>query len=117
VISPGVFGSQVEIAVVGVAAVYQVAEPVIDVVDYVIVESEDVFDLGFYESGMVFVAVVSVADVAEPQAYVDKVLSFDVLLPVSGGAAEVDNSGRPKFVSLPNVYYYANSASSSEVVD
>jgi hypothetical protein len=81
-------------------AVSAVVEPVIFVV------SEPV----------VFVAVVS-ADVAEPQVSVDIVLAFVVLIPVSVVAAWVDNSGRPKFSSFPNIDYSASPSSSVEVVD
>src|SRR4030043_576729 len=64
----------------------------------------------------VFVALESVADVAEPQASVDIALAFDVLVPVSVVAAEVDSSGRPRFLAFPNVDYYASSSSSVDVV-
>jgi hypothetical protein len=68
------------------------------------------------ESGVVFVAVVSVADVAEPQASVDIAVASVVLAPVSAVVVEVDNSGRPTFVVFPNVDCYSTSASSVEVV-
>ena len=60
VIPSGVACPEVEIAVAGVAAVSEVAEPVV-----------------------VFVAVSSVADVAEPRVSVDIPLASDVLVPVS----------------------------------
>jgi hypothetical protein len=91
-IPPGVAGPEVENAVVGVAAVSEVAEP-----------------------GVVFVALVSVADVAEPRASGDIALAFDVLVPVSVVAVDVDSSGRPTFLVFPNVDYYASSSSSVEV--
>ncbi len=65
---------------------------------------------------VVFV-VVSVADVAGPQASVDIAVAFVVLVPVSAVVVEVDSSGRPKFLAVPNVDHYASSASSVEVVD
>jgi hypothetical protein len=65
---------------------------------------------------VVFVAVVSV-DVAEPQVSVDIVSAFVVLIPVSVVVAWVDNSGRPKFFSFPNIDYSASPSSSVEVVD
>jgi len=68
------------------------------------------------EPGVVFVAVVSVADVAEPLASVDIAVAFAALVPVSAVVAEVDSSGRPTFVVFPNVDCYATSASSVEVV-
>ena len=68
------------------------------------------------ESGVVFVAVVSVADVAEPQASVDIAVAFAVSVPVSAVVVEVDNSGRPRFVAFPNADCYSTSASSVEVV-
>ncbi len=76
-------------------------------------EPEVVFgvDLEVSEPG-----VVSVADVAEPQAFVDIAAAFVVLVPVSGVLVEVDSSGRPKFLAVPNVDHYASSASSVEVV-
>jgi hypothetical protein len=61
-------------------------------------------------------AVVSVADVAGPQVSVDIAVAFVVLVPVSVVVAEVDSSGRPKFLAAPNVDHYASSASSVEVV-
>ena len=69
------------------------------------------------EPGVVFAAVVSVADAAGPQASVDIPVAFDVLLPVSVVVVEVDSSGRPKFLASPNVDHYASSSSSAEVVD
>ena len=68
------------------------------------------------EPGVVFVAVVFVADVAEPQASVDIAVAFDVLVPVSVVVVEVDSSGRPKFLAFPNVGHFASSSSSLEVV-
>jgi hypothetical protein len=69
------------------------------------------------EPGVVFVAVVSVADVAVPQASVDTPVAFDFLVPVSVFVVEVDSSGRPKFLAFPNVGHYAISSSSVEVGD
>ena len=78
-------------------------------------------DLEVSEPGVVFVSVVSVAlvsiaDVAEPQASGDIALPFDVLVPLSVVAADVDSSGRPRFFSFPNIYYFANSSSYFAVV-
>ena len=72
------------------------------------------------EPGVVFVAVVSVAlvsvaDVAEPRASVDIAVPFDVLVPVSVVAVEVDSPGRPMLLAFPNVDHYASSSSSVEV--
>jgi len=66
--------------------------------------------------GVVFVAVVSVADVAEPRVSVDIAVAFVVLVPVAAVVVEVDSSGRPKFLAVPNVDPYASPASSVEVV-
>jgi len=93
VIPPDVACPEVRIAVVGVAAASEVAEPVV-----------------------VFVAVVSVADVSEPQASVDIALAFDALVPVFVVAVEVYSSGRPRFFAFPNIDYYSSSSSSVEVV-
>ena len=68
------------------------------------------------EPEVVFVAVVFVADVAEPQASVDIAVAFVVLVPVSVVVVEVDSSGRPKFLAFPNVDHFASSSSSVEVV-
>jgi hypothetical protein len=65
---------------------------------------------------VVFVAVVSAPDVAEPQVSVDIAVAFVVLVPVSVVAVERDSSGRPKFLAFPNVDYFASSSSSAEVV-
>ena len=68
------------------------------------------------ELGVVFVAFVSLADVVEPLASVDIAVAFVVLVPVSVVVVEVDSSGRPKFLSFPNVDHFASSSSSVEVV-
>ena len=68
------------------------------------------------EPEVVFVAVVSIADVAEPQASVDIAVAVVVLVPVSVVVVEVDSSGRPKFLAFPNVVHFASSSSSVEVV-
>jgi hypothetical protein len=83
---------------------------VVSVVDLAVAELEVVF------VDIFFVALVSVADVAEPQASVDIAVAFDVLVPVSVVSVEVDSSGRPRFLAFPNVDYYASSSSSVEVV-
>jgi hypothetical protein len=96
VICPGVVVPEVENAVVGVAAVSEVFEPLVDVVSVV-------FDLEIFEPGVVFVALVSVADVAEPQASVCIAPAFDVLVPASVFAVEVDSSRCPRFRAFPNI--------------
>ena len=63
-------------------------------------EVVSVADLGVSEPEVVFVAVVSVADVAEPPASVDIAVAFAVLVPVSAVVVEVDSSGRPRFCCL-----------------
>lgn len=60
--------------------------------------------------------VVFVADVAGPQVSVDIAVAFVVLVPVSVVVVEVDSSGRPKFLAVPNVDHSASSSSSVEVV-
>jgi len=57
-------------------------------------------------------ALVSAADVAEPQVSADIASAFAVLLPVSLFAVEVDSLGRPRFLAFPNVDHYASSSSS-----
>jgi len=64
----------------------------------------------------VFVAVVSVAHVAEPRASVDIAVAFVVLVPVSDVVVGVDSSGRPKFFAFPNICSFPNSSSSGGVV-
>jgi len=64
------------------------------------------------EPGVVFVAVVFVADVAEPQASVDIAVAFVVLVPVSVVVVELYSSGRPKFFVFPNIYSFPNCSSS-----
>jgi hypothetical protein len=99
------------------ALVFAAAELSPEVVALV-VEPEVVFvvDLEVSEPGVVFVAVVSVADVAEPQASVDIAVAFVVLVPVSGVVVEACSSERPKFLAFPNVDPFANCSSSVEVV-
>jgi hypothetical protein len=83
----------------------------------VLVAEPEVFALVFAaaEPGVVFVAVVSVADVAEPRASVDIAVVFVVLVPVSVFVAGVDSSGRPKFFAFPNICSFSNCSSSVEV--
>jgi hypothetical protein len=113
----GIAGPEVENAVVGVA-VSGVAEPVVDVVAVVVVEPEVVFavDLEVSEPGAVFVALVSVADIAELQASVDIAVAFHVLLSVFVVGVGVDSPGHPKFFAFPNVDCHASSSSSVEAV-
>ena len=120
----GVAGPEVENAVVGVAAASEVDGPgVVFVVvpevagpEAVSVVVLEVAGPGAVFVGIVFFALVSVADVAEPQVSVDIAVAFDVLVPVSVVAVEVDSSGRPRFPAFPNVDYYASSSSSVEAV-
>jgi hypothetical protein len=79
-------------------------------------EVVSVVDLGVSESEAVFVVVVSVADVAEPQASVGIAVASVVLAPASAVVAEVDSSGHPTSVPFPSVDCYSTSASSVEVV-
>ncbi len=112
----GVAGSAVENAVVGVAAVHEVAHPGVVRVGIVFVVVHEVAHPGVVLVGVVFVAFVSVADVAGPQASVDIAVAFDALLPVSVVAVEVDSSERPRFLAFPNIDYFSSSSSSVEVV-
>jgi hypothetical protein len=68
------------------------------------------------EPVVVFVAVVFVADGAEPQASVDTRIAFDVSVPVSGVVVGVDSPGRPRSLAFPSVDYHASPSSSVEVV-
>jgi len=79
-------------------------------------EPEVVPAAGGLSPEVVSVAVVSVADVAGPQVSVDIAVAFVVLVPVSVVVVEVDSSGRPKFLAVPNVDHSASSSSSVEVV-
>jgi hypothetical protein len=56
-----------------------------------------------------------VAVVAESQASADIALAFDVSVPVSVVAVEVDSPGCPRFLAFPNVDYSASSSSSVQV--
>jgi len=67
------------------------------------------------EPEVVLVAVVSVADVSEPQVSVDIAVAFVVLAPVSGVVGEVDSPGRPKFVVSPNTSSVPSPSSSVEL--
>ena len=67
-------------------------------------------------SGVVFVAEVFVADVAEPQAFVDNAVAFHVRVPVSAFAVEVDSSGHPISFALPDIDYCTRSSSSVEAL-
>jgi hypothetical protein len=105
VVPPGVVGLEVENSVVAAAA-SEFSEPVAAFVDVGFV-----VDLDVSEYLAAFVALVSVADVAEPQAYVDIALAFDVSVLVSVVAVESDSPGRPSFLAFPNVDHYASSSS------
>jgi hypothetical protein len=65
---------------------------------------------------VVLVADPEVVFVAELQASVDIAVVFVVLVPVSVVVAEVDSSGRPRFLAFPNVDHFASPSSSVEVV-
>lgn len=58
----------------------------------------------------------SVDDIAEPQASVDTAFAFEVLVPASVAAVEVDSCGRPRDLAFPIVDLFANSSSSVAVV-
>jgi hypothetical protein len=100
------------IAVVA-ALVFDFAEPVVAVVAEAVSEISEpvvaaaavvfVVDLGISELLVVFVALLSIADVAEPQVSVYIVLAFDVLVPVSAVSVVGYSSRRPKFFSFPNI--------------
>ena len=116
-IPPGVAGPEVENAVVGVAAVSEVAEPGVAFVVGVAAGEPGVAFVVYLEvAELVFVAV-DIADVSGPQASVDIAVVFVVLLPVSVVAVEVDTPGRPRLFVLPKLCSFANSSSSVEIVD
>jgi hypothetical protein len=71
---------------------------------------------GAAEPDVVFAVVVSVADVAEPQACVDTPVLFGVSVPASAIVVGVDSSARPNVLAFPNVGYCASSSSSVEAV-
>ncbi|HEX2769663.1 MAG TPA: hypothetical protein VHN12_10300 [Geobacteraceae bacterium] len=106
VVPPRVAGPEVENAVVVAAAVSEFSDPLAAFVDAGSVADPDVS-----EYLVAFVAHVSVADVAEPQACVDIAPAFDVSVPVSVGAVESDSPGRPSFHAFPNVDHYASFSS------
>jgi len=70
--------------------------------------------------GLISAALVSAADLADPQNVgdiaVDIAVAFDVLVVVSVVAVEVDSPGRPRFFAFPNIDYYANCSSFVETV-
>jgi len=112
VIFPGVAGHpEIEHSVVGIAAVPEVDDSGVDVPGVVFVGLVFVVDLDVAQHWIVFVA-----DVAEPQASVDIAVAFDLLGPVSVVAFADDSPGRPTFLALTNVHYYASSSSSVEVL-
>ncbi len=116
-IPPGVAGPEVENAVVGVAAVSEVAEPgVAFVVGVAAGEPVVAFVVDLEVSELVFVAA-DIADVSEPQASVDIAVVFVVLIPACVLVFEVDIPGPPTFFVLPKIGSFANSSSSAEIVD
>lgn len=110
-IPPDVACPEVEIAVAGVPADAEVAELVV----VLLVVVADVVS-AVAEPVVVFLAVASVADVAEPRASVDIAFVFDVLVPVSVFAVEVDSSARPRFFVFPNIDCYSSASSSVQAV-
>lgn len=104
-IPPGVAGPEVEYFVAAAAA-SEFSGPVAAFVD-----AGFVVDLDVSEYLAAFVALVSFADVAEPQACVDIALAFDVSDPVSVVALEGDSPGHPSFLVFPNVEHHASSSS------
>jgi hypothetical protein len=117
VISPVVAGPEVENAVAGVAvfAFVFVVELEVSEPGVVFVALVSVADVAEHQASA-DIAFQSVADVAEHQASVDIVLAFDVLVPASVLVGEVDSSARPRFSAFPNIDYFASRSSSFEVV-
>ena len=68
------------------------------------------------EPEVVFAVVVSLADVAEPQASADIAVAFHALVPASVVVVEVYSPGLPRFFAFPSIDYYASPSSSAEVV-
>ena len=104
-----------------VAAVSEVAEPAAsasEAAEPVVVSASEVAEPvvpSVPEVAEPVVAFVVVGVVAEPQASVDIALAFDVSVPVSVVAVEVDSPGCPRFLAFPNVDYSASSSSSVQV--
>ena len=114
----GVFALVSGVAEPSQVVVVLVAEPS-QVVVVLAAEPEAVFvvDLGVSsELGVAFVAVVSVADVAEPQAFAGIAVAFVVLVPAAVVVVEVDSPGLPRFFVFPSIGYYASPSSSVAVV-
>ena len=109
VVEPGVFAPVSAVAELSPEIVVLVVEP--EVFALVLVA-----ELEVSEPGVVSVAVVSVADAAEPQASVDIAVAFVALGPVSVVVVEVDSLGHPKFLAFPNVDHFASLSSSVEAV-
>ena len=108
VVEPAVFAA--EAAALVVAAVSEVVEPAVfasEAAAPVVAAVSEVV-----ESAVAFVVV---GVVAGPQASVDIALAFDVSVPVSVVAVEVDSPGCPRFLAFPNVDYSASSSSSVQV--
>jgi len=109
VVIPSVAAEPV-VAVVAEPAVAVAAEPAVAAaVVFVVVP-------GISGPLVVFVALVSVSDVAAPRAFGYIAPAFDVLVPVSVVSVGVYSSRRPRFRAFPNSDYYASSSSSFEVV-
>jgi hypothetical protein len=115
VAEPEVFVLVFAVAELSAEVVVLAAEPEAFVLVFGVAEPE-VCEPGVVFVSVVFVALVSIADVAEPRAAGDIALPFDVLVPVSVVAVDADSSGRPRFLSFPNIYYCANSSSYFAVV-
>jgi hypothetical protein len=128
VAEPEVFALVVAAAERSPAVVVLAAEPAAFVPVFVVAELE-AFALVFAvverspavvvlaaEPEVAFVAVFSVADVAELQASVDIAVAFVASVPVSVVGVAPDSFGHPKFLAVPNIDLFASSSSFVEVV-
>jgi hypothetical protein len=116
VADPEAFALVFAVAELSPEVVFVVADPEVFALVFAAAELSPGVVVLVSEPGVVFVAVVFVADVAEPQASVDIAVAFVVLVPVSVVVVEVDSCRRPKFLAFPNVDHFASSSSSVEVV-
>jgi hypothetical protein len=111
VAEPAVAVAAEPVIAVAAEAVSEVFESVVAVAAAVV----SVVDPGISGPLVVFVALVSVSDVAAPRAFGYIAPAFDVLVPVSVVSVGVYSSRCPRFFAFPNIYFYSSSSSSFEV--
>jgi hypothetical protein len=113
---PAAFVPVFVVAELSPEALVLVAELEVVALVFAVVERSPAVVVLAAEPEVAFVAVFSVADVAELQASVDIAVAFVASVPVSVVGVAPDSFGHPKFLAVPNIDLFASSSSFVEVV-